>query len=144
MGDVHTPRGRPTLWPLRRRQLLYGREDARPVDPDTAWLLDLLAIPGACPLFRRDADSQGVCPVHGTWPAVCEEYAYWRILALGSAERRVARVMVMGSRHIAIDDPTLEAVLAPHRGRLGRIVDDTAWDAALTALLEDTGYRVIR
>ena len=48
----------------------------------------------------------------------------------------------MGSRHLAVDDPALEAVLAPHRIRLARIVDDASWDADLLDVLEAAGYRV--
>jgi hypothetical protein len=111
------------------------------VDPDKSDLLALPAIPGACPLFRRDAAGAGVCPIHGTWPAVCAEYACWRLLVLDGNGRRAARVM--GSRHIAVDDPSLESVLAPHRASLGG-PDDAAWDALLVAVLAAAGYRVVR
>ena len=84
---------------------------------------------------------RGVCPVHETWPAVCAEYACWRLLVLDLNGKRAARVM--GSRHIAVDDLALEAVLASHRDALARAVDDTAWDAILSDVLSRSGYRVV-
>jgi uncharacterized protein len=142
MGDVHALEGDPAAGSCVVVNRYTGERTPVAVDPDKAGLLDLPAIPGACPLFRRDAGGSGVCPVHGTWPAVCEEYRCWRILVLDRAGRRAARVM--GSRHLALDDPMLEAVLGPHRAGLARAVDDAAWDAALCTVLELAGYRVVR
>lgn len=142
MGEVHALEGDPAAG----RCVVVNRYTAErttvAVDPDKADLLTPPTVPGACPLFRRDADGRGVCPVHETWPAVCAEYACWRLLVLAPNGERAARVM--GSRHLAVDDPALEAVLAPHRDRRARIIDDTAWDAALADVLERAGYRVVR
>ncbi len=141
MGEVHALERRPDGG-LAVRNLYTGEVTHVTLDPDKADLLERPVIPGACPLLRHDAAGLAVCPVHETWPAVCAEYACWRLLALDGAGRRAARVM--GRRHLALDDPRLEALLAPHRGRLGRIVDDAAWDEALAAVLEEAGYRVVR
>ena len=141
MGDVHELERRPDGG-LAVRNRYTGEVTRVTLDPDKAGQLDLPPIPQACPLFRRDAEGRGVCPVHETWPMICAEYACWRLLVLGPGGERAARVM--GSRHFAIDDPALEAVLAPHRAAIGRIADDAAWDAALIAVLERAGFRVVR
>jgi hypothetical protein len=49
----------------------------------------------------------------------------------------------MGSRHVAVDHPALESVLAPYRVSLGE-ADDAAWDALLASVLVAAGYRVVR
>jgi hypothetical protein len=141
MGDVHAVDGDPSSGRCVVVNRYTGERSAVSVDRDKAGLLAAPSIPGACPLFRRDAGA-GVCPVHGTWPAVCAEYACWRLLVLGPDGQRAARVM--GSRHIAVDDPALEAVLAPHRAALARAVDDTDWNAVFVAVVECAGYRVVR
>lgn len=112
------------------------------LDPDKAGQLDLPPIPGVCPLFHRDAGGHGVCPVHETRPDVSAEYVCWRILVIGSGGGRAARVM--GSRHIAIDDPAVESVLSPHRAALARAFDDGDWDAALAVVPGLAGFRVMR
>ncbi len=142
MGDVHALEGDPSTGRCIVVNRYTGERTPVEVDPDKAGLLDRPAIPGACPLFRRDAGGPGVCPVHETWPSVCAEYACWRLLVLDPSGRRAARVM--GHRHIAVDDPALEAVFTQHRIALDRAVDDAAWDAALVACVEAAGYRVIR
>ncbi len=55
---------------------------------------------------------------------------------------RAARVM--GSRHIALDDSALEAVLEPHRVALAGAAGDAAWDAVLVDELVRAGYRVVQ
>lgn len=141
MGEVHAlERGPAGALAVRNR---YTGEVTRvTIDPDKAGLLDEPPIPGACPLLRHDTDGVAVCPVHETWPAICAEYACWRLLVLDPAGRRAARVM--GRRHLAVDDPALAAFLAPHRERLGRIDDERDWDEALVRLLEAAGHRVVR
>lgn len=141
MGDVHELEGDPRSGRCVVVNRYTGGRTPVAVDPDKAGLLDCPALPGACPLFRRDAAERGVCPVHETWPAVCAEFACWRILVLAPDGRRAARVM--GSRHLAVDDAALEALLAPHRAALARAVDDAAWDASLVAILDGNGYRVV-
>lgn len=141
MGEVHALERGPA-GDLAVRNLYSGELTRVTLDPDKADLLLRPPIPGACPLLRHDDAGVAVCPVHETWPAVCAEYACWRLLALDGAGRRAARVM--GCRHIAIDDPGLEPLLAAHRDRLGRIVDDTVWLKAIAAALERAGYRVVR
>lgn len=141
MGEVHAlERGPAGALAVRNRYT--GEVTRATIDPDKAGLLDEPPIPGACPLLRHDTDGVAVCPVHETWPAICAEYACWRLLVLDPAGRRAARVM--GRRHLAVDDPALAAFLAPHRERLGRIDDERDWDEALVRLLEAPGYRVVR
>ena len=142
MGDVHALEGDPSAGRCVVVNRYTGERTSVAVDPDKTGQLAAPPVPGACPLFRRGPDGYGVCPVHGTWPAVCEEYACWRILVLAPDGGRAARVM--GSRHLAVDDPALGAVLAPHRATLALAVDDEAWDAALAAALESAGYTVVR
>ena len=142
MGDVHALEGDPTGGRCVVINRYTGERTPVAVDPDKAGLLAAPSVPGACPLFRRGPEGLGVCPVHETWPAVCAEYACWRLLVLAPDGGRAARVM--GSRHIAVDDLALEAVLAPHRAALARPADDVAWDAALVGVLESAGYRVVR
>ena len=111
MGIVHALEGNPATGSCHVVNRYTGERTPVAVDPDKIEILDLPPIPSACPLFRRDADGRGVCPVHETWPAVvAAQYACWRLLILDQAGRRAARVM--GSRHLAVDDPALEAVLA--------------------------------
>lgn len=141
MGDVHALEGDPATGRCVVVNRYTGERTSVAVDPDKTGQLAAPPVPGACPLFRRDAGGRGVCPVHETWPAVCAEYACWRILVLDSSGNRAARVM--GSRHLAVDDSALEAVLAPHRDALARAVDDTAWDATLSGILGRSGYRVV-
>ena len=141
MGDVHALDGTPASGRCVIVNRYTGERTPVTVDPDTAGLLATPPISGACPLFRRDAAERGVCPVHETWPAVCAEFACWRILVLAPDGRRAARVM--GSRHLAVDDGALDALLAPHRAALARAVDDAAWDASLFAILDGSGYRVV-
>ena len=142
MGDVHALEGDAAGGRCVVVNRYTGERTPVAVDPDKIDILDLPAIPGACPLFRRDAGGLGVCPVHETWPPICAEYACWRILVLDRAGRRAARVM--GTRHIAVDDPALEPLLERHRSRLALAVDDAAWDTALVDLVEGAGYRVVR
>ncbi|MEN6343613.1 MAG: YkgJ family cysteine cluster protein [Methanospirillum sp.] len=142
MGAVHALEGDPATGRCVVVNRYTGERTSVAVDPDKSDQLSAPPVPGACPLFRRDADGRGVCPVHETWPAVCAEYGCWRLLVLDPAGRRAARVM--GSRHVAVDDPSLEAALAPHRAALARAVDDLAWDAILTDALGRAGYRVVR
>ena len=142
MGDVHALEGNLAGCCCVVVNRYTGERTLVTIDLDKAGLLDRPAIPGACPLFRRDDAGRGVCPVHETWPVVCAEYACWRLLVLDPSGRRAARVM--GHRHIALDDPALEAVIARHRVALDLAVDDATWDAALVAVVESAGYRVIR
>jgi hypothetical protein len=141
MGEVHALERGPD-GDLTVRNRYTGETTPVAIDPDKRGLLALPAIPGACPLFRRDEAGTGICPVHETWPAVCAEYACWRLLVMDPGGRRAARVM--GSRHIAIDDHAVDDAIAPHRDRLATIADDEAWDEALTELLCRAGWRVIR
>lgn len=99
-----------------------GKRTSVALPPDKRHLLDLPAVSGAFPLFHCGADGKGACPVRETWPDVCAEYECWRVLVVDTSWRRAGRVV--GSRHLAVDDPALEAMLAPHRERLGRDVDD--------------------
>jgi len=140
MGEVHALEGDPASGRCVVVNRYTGERTPVRVDPGRGGLLSGPPLPGACPLFRRDAAGLGICPVHGTWPRVCAEYACWRILVLAPNGGRAARVM--GTRHIAVDDPALEPVLAPHRGFLAGIEEDAAWDAALSVILERAGYRV--
>lgn len=142
MGDVHTLDRDPSSGRCVVVNRYTGERTSVSVDPDKAQLLELPEIPGACPLFRRDADGQGVCPVHESWPAVCAEYQCWRLLVIAPDGQRAGRVM--GSRHLAVDDPAVEAVIARHRAELDGIDDNDAWDAAVTRILEQEGYRVVR
>ncbi|MEN6518304.1 MAG: YkgJ family cysteine cluster protein [Methanospirillum sp.] len=142
MGDVHALEGDPASGRCIVVNRYTGERTPVAVDPDKIDVLAAPPVPGACPLFRRDAAGRGICPVHETWPAVCAEYACWRLLVLAPDGRRAARVM--GSRHLAVDDPALEAVLAPHRAALARAADNPAWDESLAAVLERAGYRVVR
>ena len=142
MGDVHALEGDPSSGRCVVVNRYTGERTPVAVDPDRAGSLAAPPVPGACPLFRRDAGGSGVCPVHETWPAVCAEYACWRLLVLGPDGQRAARVM--GSRHLAVDDPALEAVLTLHRDALGQIVDDADWSAVFVAVVECAGYRVVR
>jgi len=141
MGEVHALE-RGSAGDLAVRNLYTGELTHVTLDPGKADLLEAPSIPGACPLLRHDDAGLAVCPVHETWPAICAEYACWRLLVLDGAGQRIARVM--GCRHLAVDDPGLEPLLAAHRDRLGRIVDEAAWDEALAAALEGAGYRVVR
>jgi uncharacterized protein len=129
MGDVHELEGNPAIARCVVVNRYTGERTCVEVDPDKVGLLAVSSIPGACPVYE-------------TWPAICAEYACWRLLVLGPVGHRAARVM--GYRHLAVDDPALEAVLAPHRAALARAVDDAAWDAALVEVLESAGYRVVR
>lgn len=142
MGDVHALEDDPRSGRCVVVNRYTGERTLVAVDPDKRHLLDLPAVSGACPLFRRDADGQGVCPVLETWPAVCAEYHCWRLLVLAPNGRRVGRVM--GSRHLAIDDPTVEGVIALHRDALAAIEDDAAWDDAVIRALERAGYVIVR
>jgi len=142
MGAVHALEGTPSAGRCVVVNRYTGERTLVTVDPDKVDLLPTPPILGACPLFRRDADGRGICPVHETWPAVCAEYACWRLLVLDPAGRRAARVM--GSRHIAVDDPALEAMLVPYRAAPAAAADDTAWDATLADALGRAGYRVVR
>lgn len=143
MGDVHATEGDLLAGSCTVINRYTGERTPVEVDPGKADLIAHPPIPGACPLFRRDAAGAGVCPVHGTWPAVCAEYACWRLLVVDGRGRRAARVM--GSRHIDIDDPALDAVLAPWRAALAAAGDDdAAWDALLAAALAGTSYRIVR
>jgi len=142
MGDVHALEGDPATGRCVVVNRYTGERTPVAVDPDKIDVLAAPPVPGACPLFHRDADGRGICPVHETWPAVCAEYACWRLLVVAPSGERAARVM--GSRHLAVDDPALEAVLAPHRAGLARAVSDAAWDTALCNVLERAGYRVVR
>jgi Fe-S-cluster containining protein len=141
MGDVHKLEHEPG-GDLAVRNRYTGEATRVVLDPDKAGLLDGPPIPGACLLFRRDAGGRGVCTVHETWPAVCAEYVCWRILVLSSSGERAARVM--GSRHIAVDDPAFETVLAPHANRLAGAIDEPAWDALLIFIIKASGYEVVR
>lgn len=141
MGDVHAlERGPASALAVRNR---YTGEVTRvTLDPDKAGLLDEPPIPGACPLLRHDHDGVAVCPVHETWPAICAEFACWRLLVLDPTGRRAARVM--GLRHLAVDDSVLDLALAPDREWLGQLENDQDWDAVLIRLIESAGYRVVR
>jgi len=141
MGDVHALERGPA-GELAVRNRYTGEVTRVNPDPGHARLLENPPIPGACPLLRQATNGAAVCPVHETWPEVCAAYACWRILVLDPDGRRAARVM--GHRHLAVDDPAIEAVLAPHRERLGRIDDDQAWDEEIVRLTGSAGYRVIR
>lgn len=141
MGEVHVLEGDPGSGRCVVLNRYTGERTPVVVDPGSAALLAGPAIPGACPLFRRDGHGLGVCTVHDTWPAVCAEHACWRILVLAPGGRRAGRVM--GSRHVAVDDPALGHLLAEHAAELAGIAD-AAWDRAITALLERAGYRVVR
>jgi hypothetical protein len=142
MGDVHAVEGDPAAGAYVVVNRYTGERTPVVVDPDKAGLLALPPIPGACPLFRRDAAGAAVCPVHDTWPAICAEYACWRLLVVDGDGRRAGRVM--GSRHIDIDDPALDAMLASWRAALAGAGDDAAWDALLAGALAGTSYRVVR
>jgi len=141
MGDVHALEGDPALGRCVVVNRYTGERTPVSIDPDKRTLPAAPEFPGACPLFRRDAAGLGVCPVHETWPAVCADYACWRLLVLDPGGLRAARVM--GRRHLAMDDPALEAVIAPHRIALAQTVVDADWDAVLVAVIESAGYRVI-
>ena len=122
MGDVHALEGDPSSGRCVVVNRYTGERTPVAVDPDNAQILYLPKIPGACPLFRRDVDGQGVCPVHETWPAVCAKYQCWRLLVLASDGRWAGRVM--GHRHLA--------------------VDDADWDTVLVEALGSAGFRIIR
>lgn len=142
MGDVHAIEGDLHTGCCVVVNRYTGERTHVAVDPDKITVLDSPAIPGACPLFRHDNDGRGICPVHETWPDVCADYQCWRVLVVDGAGRRVARVM--GTRHIAVDDPGLDVVLAPYRERMAGIVDDATWQDVLVDILERAGYRVIQ
>lgn len=141
MGEVHAIEGDPSSGRCVVVNRYTGERTAVATDPDKTRLLAEPGVAGACPLFRRGGDGRGVCPVHKTWPDVCAGYACWRILVLGPSGGRAARVM--GHRHIAVDDPGVEGVLAPHSAALARTADD-GWDALLADILERAGFRVVR
>jgi hypothetical protein len=103
MGDVHALEGDPSAGRCVVVNRYTGERTPVSVDPNKVDILDLPTIPGACPLFRRDAGGSGVCPVHETWPAVCEEYHVLAdLLVLDPGGERAARVM--GQRHLAVDE----------------------------------------
>ena len=66
MGDVHALEGNSAAGACVVINRYTGERTSVTVDPDNGDLLAEPAIPGACPLFRRDTDGRGVCPVHST------------------------------------------------------------------------------
>jgi hypothetical protein len=97
--------------------------------------------PEACPFLRFDATGLAHCTVYPTWPAICREFGCWRLLILGPEGLRKGRVM--GSRHLASDDPRLLEIWDGAVRTLPEI-DDRCWDEQVIAILSQAGYSVRR
>ena len=115
------------------------------IDPDKTALFDDRRIfdewPEACPFLRRDpANYRICCVVHASRPDLCREYGCWRLLVLDGSGKRVGRIM--GTRHLATDDPVLRAFWVDHFGDIQGF-DDDRWDRTIITVLENNGYRVL-
>ncbi|MDD1675272.1 MAG: YkgJ family cysteine cluster protein, partial [Methanomicrobiales archaeon] len=80
------------------------------------------------------------CVVHASRPDLCREYGCWRLLVLDGSGKRVGRIM--GTRHLATDDPVLRAFWVDHFGDIQGF-DDDRWDRTIITVLENNGYRVL-
>jgi len=128
------------------RNQYTGEKNLVAVDPDKIALYNDRSIfterPEACPFFRFDRIAvKGYCTVHLSRPEICRDYGCWRILILAPDGKRAGRIM--GTRHLASEDPELTRLFAAAIDHL-REPDDEAWDRQVVRVLEAAGYSVIR
>ncbi|RXE56507.1 hypothetical protein ABH15_05290 [Methanoculleus taiwanensis] len=98
--------------------------------------------PEACPFLRKDPENRRVCCiVHATRPEICRDFSCWRLLIVDGTGTRAGRIM--GSRHLAADDPVLAEVWEKEV-RTMHEPEDAAWEAEMIRIVRRAGYSVRR
>jgi len=146
LGLVHVVIGEQGNYHFVIRNQYTGEKNQVAVDPDKIALYDDRSIfaerPEACPFFRFDRIAgKGYCTVHLTRPEICRDYGCWRILILAPEGKRAGRIM--GTRHLASEDPALTRLFEAEIDCL-KEPDDEAWDMQVVRVLTAAGYTVIR
>ena len=130
------------------RFLIYnpytGEETPAEVDPEKREIFGDTSIfsnlPDACPFFRHQPGSDlACCTIHGTRPAICQDYGCWRLLILNHQGRRVGRIKNV--RTLCSEDSHLTRVWESCIENSTE-PDDAAWETGMISVLTRNGFTV--